>query len=883
VTTVEFIHGLSDDVLREIRTLFEAGTAAGLTDAQLLERFAASRAEASEATHAAEAAFAALVARHGPMVLGVCRRVLSRPDDVEDAFQATFLVLVRRAGSIQVGDSLGRWLHGVARRVAAKARVRSEQRRVHLPVSGGEPVVSGFDPIRAELLAALDEELGRLPGKYQAPVVLCHLEGLTHAEAARRLRWPIGTVSGRLSQARTLLHQRLTRRGFSLAVGPLAALLDPEALRVSVPEPLVRSLGRTAARLATEGARPAGASGAVWTLAEGVIKELLMSKLKVGLATLAALGIAVIGAGAWARSGGQDAGNGKTGAAKPSTVSIPEPPRGDQPPATDRTTTPAEAPKPEAGDPSATRLALDVHTQAGAIDKLPRFSYQVRYRHGIVDSMRAIDVSVDRLKDALTAPVLANDWFGWYQTGFSWDEKRFLMELTPGDTVLNFYYQFWTETDAWERREANDKSSVNFVRSAGPARFWKHLNLFDYSYLRLTPHRFWWGQTARSNLQTMSLVPPEKATWRNLGAEKFGGEMCDIIDSSQRTERLWIGRDSGRVRGALTYSPVPVPGKSRKFYEEEAVRRIAGKTFASQTEYSNWMLGEATVDQLIPVHLAWLELNPTSSPSQIRLNELVLFDDYREIVPGVWLPFREVRAFPHASETDRNKRMLRRSELSVEAVKTDLSLADRFAPLLPKEGDPVQDQRFIVPIDLKYRANQADEEIRNLAAAEYDRRLKGQEVMKRLVQPVAAMVGKPAPALPTSGWIGAQPPDLTGKPYLLHFWATWCGPCKNDLPRLKALAKRGATILGMHPTGTSREEVEKVVRDEQLGYPTFLATDKNSDASNPKIAGYSAGVFPYCILVDAQGRVAGHGSLSELLGKFGVSILIAPPKDDAKK
>src|SRR4051812_4349726 len=112
----------SVDFVREIRTLFDSGTAAGLDDAQLLERYAASRAEASEATHAAEAAFAALVARHGPMVLGVCRRALSDPDDVEDAFQATFLVLVRRAESVRVGDSLGRWLHGVARRVAARAR-----------------------------------------------------------------------------------------------------------------------------------------------------------------------------------------------------------------------------------------------------------------------------------------------------------------------------------------------------------------------------------------------------------------------------------------------------------------------------------------------------------------------------------------------------------------------------------------------------------------------------------------------------------------------------------------------------------------------------------------------------------------------------------------
>jgi thiol-disulfide isomerase/thioredoxin len=145
------------------------------------------------------------------------------------------------------------------------------------------------------------------------------------------------------------------------------------------------------------------------------------------------------------------------------------------------------------------------------------------------------------------------------------------------------------------------------------------------------------------------------------------------------------------------------------------------------------------------------------------------------------------------------------------------------------------------------------------------------------------MVGKPAPALPKSGWIGLPPPDLTGKPYLLHFWATWCGPCKNDLPRLKALAERGATIRGMHPSETSREEVEEFLREQQRGYPTFLAADKNDDPTRPKIGGYTAGVFPYCILVNTQGRVAGHGALSEVLTKFGVQMLITSPKDDGKK
>ena len=156
----------------------------------------------------AEAAFAALVARHGPMVLGVCRCALPDPNDVEDAFQATFLVLVRRARSVRVGDSLGRWLYGVARRVAAKAQARSERARIRSLPLGREPVASEPPADRIELLAALDEEVSRLPEKYLAPVVLCDLEGLTHAQAAARLRWPVGTVSGRLSRARDLLKNR---------------------------------------------------------------------------------------------------------------------------------------------------------------------------------------------------------------------------------------------------------------------------------------------------------------------------------------------------------------------------------------------------------------------------------------------------------------------------------------------------------------------------------------------------------------------------------------------------------------------------------------------------------------------------------------------------
>jgi RNA polymerase sigma factor (sigma-70 family) len=282
----------SSGLLHQVRTLFGAGVAGGSSDAELLDRFLAGSAAAGDAALAAEAAFAALVARHGPMVLGVCRRALADPNDIEDAFQATFLVLVRRARSVRVGDSLGRWLYGVARRVAAKAQARSKRAQVRSLPLGLEPVASEPQADRIELLAALDEEVSRLPENYRAPVILCDLEGLTHAEAAARLRWPVGTVSGRLSRARDLLKKRLVRRGMAPTAGSVVALLVTEEARASVPDPLAAATVLAATQLAMGKGSQAGVasvSASALSLMNAVLRAAAMAKLK-----LAAAGLLVI-------------------------------------------------------------------------------------------------------------------------------------------------------------------------------------------------------------------------------------------------------------------------------------------------------------------------------------------------------------------------------------------------------------------------------------------------------------------------------------------------------------------------------------------------------------------------------------------------------------
>ena len=221
-----------------------AGSLVGLDDAELLGRFV------KQTGGAAEVAFEAIVARHGPMVLGVCRRLLRHPADADDAFQATFLVLVRKAASVQVGDSLGPWLYGVAQRVATRSRTDARRIRSR-EVTGLElppRAVLPPDPSRFDLAAVVAEELDRLPARYRSAVILCHLEGLSHEEAARRLSWPVGTLSGRLSRARSLLRSRFERRGLSLPGVGLTGLPD-----LLLPRTVPAALTRATLRVATGG------------------------------------------------------------------------------------------------------------------------------------------------------------------------------------------------------------------------------------------------------------------------------------------------------------------------------------------------------------------------------------------------------------------------------------------------------------------------------------------------------------------------------------------------------------------------------------------------------------------------------------------------------
>jgi RNA polymerase sigma factor (sigma-70 family) len=274
------------DMLRHLRGLCETEAGRDLDDGQLLERFLVRR---------EETAFAILVQRHGPMVLGVCRRVLKDVHAAEDAFQAAFLVLVRRSASIRKRGSLASWLYRVAQRIALRARARElaqrdrERRCVQMP-----PGETLDELTWQEVRTVLDEEVGALPERYRAPVVLCYLEGKSYDQAARELGWPKSSLASRLSRARGVLCRRLARRGIALSTAALAAGLAERATGAAVPALLTINTVKGAALVAAGKSAAGALSSQAIALGEQSMKGTLGFKGKVLVALLIA-GLAVAG------------------------------------------------------------------------------------------------------------------------------------------------------------------------------------------------------------------------------------------------------------------------------------------------------------------------------------------------------------------------------------------------------------------------------------------------------------------------------------------------------------------------------------------------------------------------------------------------------------
>jgi RNA polymerase sigma factor (sigma-70 family) len=283
--------GLHGGIWRHAHTLFNEGVIGDVGDEQLLARFVTAHREASER------AFEALVERHGPMVLRVCRTILRDRHDAEDAFQATFLVLARQAASIRSRTSVASWLHGVARRVAFSARSAASRRRQHERKAADRTERFVAEPRWDDLAQVLHEEIDQLPERYRAPTVLCDMEGLTEGQAVRRLGRPVGTIRSRLRRGRQRLPCRLIRRGLAPASVVVVGAHPGCSANGVVASELVSATIQAALQFAGVSTTVATVSASAAALAEEHLGSILMTRIKnTAMAALLAIGIATVGA-----------------------------------------------------------------------------------------------------------------------------------------------------------------------------------------------------------------------------------------------------------------------------------------------------------------------------------------------------------------------------------------------------------------------------------------------------------------------------------------------------------------------------------------------------------------------------------------------------------
>ncbi|HVX15259.1 MAG TPA: hypothetical protein VHC22_28985 [Pirellulales bacterium] len=486
------------------------------------------------------------------------------------------------------------------------------------------------------------------------------------------------------------------------------------------------------------------------------------------------------------------------------------------------------------------------------MDHLRRFFYRVKSGNGVVDTMRdREECSIEGLKEALDGPVADADWLQWGVT-LGWTENHAIWsegEREGGDfgkgTDTWRREEVWTKDLAFDRTEVDDEPARFFFCPAN--RIWEG-RLRELAYFRVSPHRFWWA-TSDDHNDRISPVPPEEVDYRFVTREPFDHEICDVVESRGRAERLWIGRESGRLRGVLVISRYRGDESEEPFFQTARVQKIAGKRFRNQQEYVEWIRGSAASErQKVEIARAWCELNF----ERLGPNELIRFRDYREISPGVWIPFREDRAFTHGADGNPKGHKYIRLWVAVEEVRTDIDLADRVESLRPREGEHVQDQRFGVVVDYEYERDRTLDDILKLVEAAQQRQIARDSALAA-AQAMQKLVGSPAPELAGNVWLNTdQPPTwniLRGKPVLLVSFDFKQPSFLPLIPPLLAFQKtygaKGLEFLGVHAKG-DRDEVARRLTTEHIEFPVLIADRKTEQQ-------FGGGFFS--LLIDREGKV----------------------------
>ena len=842
-----------------LQTLFSIGVPSSLTDGQLLERFATTTGEA------ADLAFATLVERHAAMVFHACRGILHDEHEAFDAFQATFLVLLRKRDSLWVRDSLGPWLHRVACRASARARAQARRRieGERLAARGIESRPGGeADDGR---IAILHEEIDRLPERYRVPIVLCDLQGRTYAEAAQHLRRPIGTVRSRISRGREQLRHRLARRG--LNSGAVGALVDFTGVaRLEVPTALIR----LAVARAGGGEGPATAL----LLADELIRSTLMSRVKV-----AAIGLTLTVAAAGVVAGRDHLGD-KPAVAKGgrrgigNIVALAPIPDGKAQPAVQ---------SPTKTGPGIAGMVLDAKGKP-------------------VEGARILFGQADngfQFEEGATATADANGHYCVDLAGFPWSSGAMkAIALVPG-------------FEAAERTlPANAaEKTLDFDLKPKP---WKEMKirLEDVSGRQVGGVEvvckvggFTWARL-KSGADGACQLAMAPELWISLNASPEGARPIEAsIDVSQAGIGSVVlpvippyrgrvldaeGRPlAGAVVGDGWIAHLPNGEKRMAPFYREAVTTDRDGRFAIATVLKVFdrakLFGPPSVETLsfADKDFRRIALRPVEPSKANELIEVRLATPRQvriSVSPGSVKPTEnasldiQLQIVPQPEKPDRRFYFLTNEQQPWKAKPNGQGVNEVIEKWLP-EGT--------YHLDLVMRNEKAD---KTIGSAKHEFVVSNGEGILELppvtLGPTAhdQMLGKPAPEIDATELDTGRSvklADYRGRVVVLDFWGYWCGPCIWNMPRLVELQRKFAgrplTILAMHDQSVQSRAAydakfaavrQRIWGGRDLPFPVLFdrpdptkAEDSDPEGSGTTISRYEISGFPTLIVIDANGTL----------------------------
>jgi RNA polymerase sigma factor (sigma-70 family) len=770
-------------------------------------------------------AFRVLVERHLGLVYAAARRRVGSADLAEDVTQAVFMILAAKAPAIRQGTPLPLWLYSVTRYTCANAMKMKKRRQRHERQAAAERPTTAEDTSSAAeeneiLLPMLDTAIDRLGDRDRAAVLLRFFKGLSYEQVGASLGSSAHAAEVRVSRAVEKLRRLFAAKGAPAPVGVVTATLAARAADAAPP---------AVAGSVTSAALGKSVLGQAATLAS------LKSKSMPGLTAMAfwaaaAIVLLVLTAGGAAIFMLLDGG---------SNAPIPASPISNNSPAIPQS--PATRPLP---------ANLDV---AALVRK-------VRQDESWIDRVQSFHITLDekwiRMPDG--KPMTEG------KLELAFDQHRMLsLKRSNGSEQEDF--RFWDGQKA-ALHEKYSSGEELYAFHKDPERSVSMYFLADLPWLRADFHPFWWHPQQVGPGEAVSFGLPED--FHLTSREDFHGHDCYVLNVYLPPDSLYVGVADQRLYGIVQHTMRDNPEVDRQVERIwiQLAAALGHPEVTNSRQVDKWLrtLSQAQFDKTLRQwnERAW----PLFLPSFTDW-----FDDYKEISPGRWMPM--FMGYDESSVVLRHGDapffIVGSDQQKVVSVAVDQPLADDLFTMPMKEGVQVNDWGHDPPLFYKFK--------KNTTAAEWDkvladaRQRKQDELARQKAEDVA--LGKPAPAFGQSRWLNSKPlawSDLKGKVVILDFFAEWCVPCQNDLPRAVEIHKNrqdtGVLIIGIHPPGSEMGKIQKIMRAFQITYPVYidLSPPKDADAWGLMYSQFGVRAIPDAFLIDPSGNVVAHGPLAEM-------------------